>query len=274
MNEEVQSILGHLVELRSRFVRIIIGLLVCFLALVAFAQEIYAFVAQPLVDALPAGGSMIATDVIAPFFVPIKVTMMVAFLLSLPNTAYQLWAFIAPALYQHEKRLIFPLVASTILLFLIGMAFAYFFVFPVIFQFMASVTPAGVSMATDIDKYLSFILGMFLAFGLTFEVPIVVLVLNRAGIVSLAQLKSARPYVIVGSFVVAAVVTPPDVLSQTLLAVPLCLLYEFGLFMCRFVKVKPISTELAVVEAAAQNEAEAVQEKPALKDKTNQDESP
>ncbi|MBP6863469.1 MAG: twin-arginine translocase subunit TatC [Neisseriaceae bacterium] len=252
MNEEVQSILGHLVELRTRFVRIIIGLLVCFLALVAFAQEIYAFVAQPLVDALPAGGSMIATDVIAPFFVPIKVTMMVAFLLSLPNTAYQLWAFIAPALYQHEKRLMFPLVASTILLFLIGMAFAYFLVFPVIFQFMASVTPEGVSMATDIDKYLSFILGMFLAFGLTFEVPIVVLVLNRAGIVSLAQLKSARPYVIVGSFVVAAVVTPPDVLSQTLLAVPLCLLYEFGLFMCRFVKVKKAHTELTVAEAAAQ----------------------
>lgn len=271
MNEEVQSILGHLVELRTRFVRIIIGLLVCFLALVAFAQEIYAFVAQPLVDALPAGGSMIATDVIAPFFVPIKVTMMVAFLVSLPNTAYQLWAFIAPALYQHEKRLIFPLVASTIVLFLIGMAFAYFLVFPVIFQFMASVTPEGVSMATDIDKYLSFILGMFLAFGLTFEVPIIVLVLNRAGIVSLTQLKSARPYVIVGAFIVAAVVTPPDVLSQTLLAVPLCLLYEFGLFMCRFVRVKAVKTEL-VVAPHAESMSETETSTKAMTDQNKKDE--
>ena len=275
MNEEVQSILGHLVELRTRFVRIIIGLLVCFLALVAFAQEIYAFVAQPLVDALPVGGSMIATDVIAPFFVPIKVTMMVAFLASLPNTAYQLWAFIAPALYNHEKRLIFPLVASSILLFLIGMAFAYFFVFPVIFKFMASVTPEGVSMATDIDKYLSFILGMFLAFGLTFEVPIIVMVLNRAGIVTLQQLKAARPYVIVGSFVMAAVVTPPDVLSQTLLAVPLCLLYEFGLFMCRFVRVKKANTDLTVVAAAtaaAETQTETPVDTKAVADKTEKDE--
>ncbi len=201
-----------------------------------FAQELYSFVAKPLMSSLPANTSMIATDVIAPFFVPVKVTLMVAFLLSLPHTLYQVWAFIAPALYQNEKRLITPLLLSSLLLFAAGMAFAYFLVFPVIFQFLAGVTPAGVNMATDIDKYLSFVLGMFVAFGMTFEVPIVVVLLNRMGIVSRAQLQAARPYVIVGAFVVAAIVTPPDVISQILLAVPLILLYEAGLWFCRFIR--------------------------------------
>ncbi len=201
-----------------------------------FAQELYSFVAKPLMSSLPANTSMIATDVIAPFFVPVKVTLMAAFLLSLPHTLYQVWAFIAPALYQNEKRLITPLLLSSLLLFAAGMAFAYFLVFPVIFQFLAGVTPAGVNMATDIDKYLSFVLGMFVAFGMTFEVPIVVVLLNRMGIVSRAQLQAARPYVIVGAFVVAAIVTPPDVISQILLAVPLILLYEAGLWFCRFIR--------------------------------------
>lgn len=239
MSEETQQsaqpLIEHLLELRRRLMWTIGGLLLCFLALMPFAQQLYTFVAQPLMATLPAGTSMIATDVIAPFFVPVKVTLMAAFLLSLPHTLYQVWAFIAPALYQNEKRLVLPLVLSSVLLFFAGMAFAYFLVFPLIFKFLAGVTPVGVNMATDIDKYLSFILGMFVAFGATFEVPVVVVLLNRMGVVSLAQLRLARPYVIVGAFVLAAVITPPDVISQVLLAVPLIVLYEAGLWFCRFI---------------------------------------
>lgn len=240
MSEETQQtaqpLIEHLLELRRRLMWTIGGLLLCFLALMPFAQQLYTFVAQPLMATLPAGTSMIATDVIAPFFVPVKVTLMAAFLLSLPHTLYQVWAFIAPALYQNEKRLVMPLVLSSVLLFFAGMAFAYFLVFPLIFKFLAGVTPVGVNMATDIDKYLSFILGMFVAFGATFEVPVVVVLLNRMGVVSLAQLRLARPYVIVGAFVLAAVITPPDVISQVLLAVPLIVLYEAGLWFCRFIR--------------------------------------
>ena len=239
MSEETQQtaqpLIEHLLELRRRLMWTIGGLLLCFLALMPFAQQLYTFVAQPLMATLPAGTSMIATDVIAPFFVPVKVTLMAAFLLSLPHTLYQVWAFIAPALYQNEKRLVMPLVLSSVLLFFAGMAFAYFLVFPLVFKFLAGVTPVGVNMATDIDKYLSFILGMFVAFGATFEVPVVVVLLNRMGVVSLAQLRLARPYVIVGAFVLAAVITPPDVISQVLLAVPLIVLYEAGLGFCRFI---------------------------------------
>ena len=239
MSEETQQtaqpLIEHLLELRRRLMWTIGGLLLCFLALMPFAQQLYTFAAQPLMATLPAGTSMIATDVIAPFFVPVKVTLMAAFLLSLPHTLYQVWAFIAPALYQNEKRLVMPLVLSSVLLFFAGMAFAYFLVFPLVFKFLAGVTPVGVNMATDIDKYLSFILGMFVAFGATFEVPVVVVLLNRMGVVSLAQLRQARPYVIVGAFVLAAVITPPDVISQVLLAVPLIVLYEAGLWFCRFI---------------------------------------
>jgi sec-independent protein translocase protein TatC len=233
--QTAQPLIEHLLELRRRLMWTIGGLLLCFLALMPFAQQLYTFVAQPLMATLPAGTSMIATDVIAPFFVPVKVTLMAAFLLSLPHTLYQVWAFIAPALYQNEKRLVMPLVLSSVLLFFAGMAFAYFLVFPLVFKFLAGVTPVGVNMATDIDKYLSFILGMFVAFGATFEVPVVVVLLNRMGVVSLAQLRLARPYVIVGAFVLAAVITPPDVISQVLLAVPLIVLYEAGLWFCRFI---------------------------------------
>ena len=231
-----QTLVEHLIELRRRLVWTVAVLLLCFLALMPFSQQLYTFVAKPLMASLPQNTSMIATDVIAPFFVPVKVTLMAAFLLSLPNTLYQVWAFIAPALYQNEKRLVTPLVLSSVILFFIGMAFAYYLVFPVIFKFLAGVTPVGVNMATDIDKYLSFILGMFVAFGATFEVPVVVVLLNRMGILSLTQLKMARPYVIVGAFVVAAVITPPDVISQVMLAVPLIILYEAGLWLCRFVR--------------------------------------
>ena len=236
-----QTLVEHLIELRRRLVWTVAVLLLCFLALMPFSQQLYTFVAKPLMASLPQNTSMIATDVIAPFFVPVKVTLMTAFLLSLPHTLYQIWAFVAPGLYKHEKRLVFPLVFSSLVLFVCGMAFAYFFVFPIVFQFLAKVTPVGVSMATDIDKYLSFVLGMFVAFGATFEVPIVVILLHRMGVASLEQLKKARPYVIVGAFVVAAVITPPDVLSQTLMAIPLILLYEAGLLFAPL--FNPVQTQ-------------------------------
>lgn len=229
-----QPLIAHLIELRTRLIRALLGIILVFLGLFHWAGDIYRLLALPMMEVLPAGAQMIATDVTTPFFVPMKVTMMVAFLVSLPHSLYQAWAFVAPGLYQHEKRLALPLIVSSFVLFLVGMAFAYFLVFPVVFGFMSSVTPDGVSMMTDIDKYLSFVLGMFLAFGITFEVPVVVIVLSKLGIVSLEQLKQARPYVIVGAFVIAAIVTPPDVLSQIMLAVPLWLLYEFGIVMARW----------------------------------------
>lgn len=231
--QTAQPLMEHLLELRRRIIRMILGFGLCLLAAVPFAQELYTLAAKPLMSALPAHTSMIATDVVAPFFVPIKVAMMAAFLASLPNTLYQLWAFVAPALYRNEKRLVLPLVLSSLLLFLAGMAFCYFLVFPMMFKIFADMTPLGVNMATDIDKYLSFILGMFVAFGLTFEIPVAVVLLNRMGVITLAQLSAARPYVVVVAFVIAAVVTPPDILSQILLAVPMILLYEAGILVCR-----------------------------------------
>ena len=226
-----QPLLAHLIELRNRLVRIAGVLLVVLLCLVPWAGDVYHLFAKPLMDVLPQNSSMIATEVTAPFFVPLKVTMRVAFLITLPHTLYQIWAFVAPGLYNHEKKLIVPLIVTSVALFMLGMAFAYFAVFPVVFGFMSAVTPEGVSMMTDIDKYLSFVLGMFVAFGVTFEVPIVVIVLHRMGVVSLAQLREGRPYVIVAAFVIAAVVTPPDVLSQIMMALPLWLLYEAGILM-------------------------------------------
>ena len=230
-----QPLLAHLIELRTRLVRALIGLGLMFLGLFHWSGDIYHLLAKPLMQVLPSGAHMIATDVTTPFFVPMKVTMMVAFVLALPNTLYQIWAFVAPGLYAHEKRLIVPLIISSVLLFITGMAFAYFLVFPVVFGFMSSVTPEGVSMMTDIDNYLSFVLGMFIAFGITFEVPVVVVLLVRFGIVDIAKLKEARPYVIVGAFIVAAVVTPPDVLSQVMLAVPLWLLFELGVVVAGWI---------------------------------------
>lgn len=230
-----QPLLAHLIELRNRLVRIAVVLLVVLLAMVPWASDVYHLFAKPLMDVLPQNSSMIATEVTAPFFVPLKVTMLVAFMLTLPHTLYQLWAFVAPGLYNHEKKLIVPLIVSSVVLFITGMAFAYFAVFPVVFGFMSAHTPDGVAMMTDIDKYLSFALGMFVAFGVTFEVPVIVVVLNRMGVVKLAQLREGRPYVIVGAFVVAAVVTPPDILSQVMMAIPLCLLYEIGIVMARLV---------------------------------------
>ena len=246
-----ETFLSHLVELRTRLMRAMIAVIVILLVLFPWAKDIYALLAAPLLKALPAGATMIATDVTGTFLVPLKVTLMAAFLLALPYVLWQAWAFVAPGLYQHEKRLAMPVIVSSFVFFLVGMSFAYFFVFPIAFGFFAGYTPAGVTMMTDIDKYLSFVLTMFIAFGVTFEVPVVVIVLVRLNLVTLAKLRAIRSYVIVGAFVVGAIFTPPDVVSQLLLAVPLWLLYELGILLARFVVPVPAADAATPGEAPA-----------------------
>lgn len=242
-----ESFISHLIELRNRIMRAGIAVIVIFVGLVYWAPDIFRLLARPLLQNLPAGGKMIVTDITGSFFVPMKVTMMVAFVIALPVVLYQLWAFVAPGLYQHEKKLVVPLVGSSYFLFLCGMAFAYFVVFPTIFRVMAHYNaPLGAEMNTDIDKYLGFVLTMFLAFGVTFEVPIVVVLLVRMGFVELKKLKEIRPYVVVGAFVVSAIVTPPDVVSQLILALPLIILYEVGLIAARFFVPAKDTTTLPV----------------------------
>jgi len=235
-----ETFISHLVELRDRLVRALVGVLVVFLLLVNWARDIYTLLAAPMLASMPQGGQMIATDVVGAFFVPMKVTMMVAFLLALPWVLYQAWAFVAPGLYNHERKLVLPLIAASVLLFFVGMAFAYFIVFPTVFGFINAFAPEGVAIMTDIDKYLSFVMSTFLAFGITFEVPVIVIVLVKVGIVNVEKLREIRPYVIVGAFVVGAIFTPPDVISQLLLAIPLWLLYETGIILAAMlVKPKP-----------------------------------
>ena len=230
-----EGFLQHLIELRDRLIRALLAVLIIFICVFPFAKELYALLAQPLIAALPAGGQMIATDVVGVFLVPMKVALLVAFLIALPYVLFQVWAFVAPGLYSHEKKLVLPLVAASVLLFFLGMSFAYFLVFPTVFKFMSSVAPEGVAWMTDIEKYLSFAMTTFIAFGVTFEVPVLVIVLVRVGMVSVEKLKEIRPYVIVGAFVIGAIFTPPDVISQVMLAVPMWLLYEVGILMARLI---------------------------------------
>lgn len=225
------TFLSHLIELRDRLLRIVVGVIVTFLCLFPFANKIYTLLAEPMLAKLPAGGQMIATAVTTPFFVPMKVAMLAAVVISMPHTLYQLWAFIAPGLYQHEKRFAAPMVILGTLLFLSGMAFAYFLVFPVVFGFITATAPEGVAVMTDIGNYLDFVMTLFLAFGIAFEVPVAVVLLVKLGMVSVATLKEIRAYVIVGAFVIGAIFTPPDVVSQIMLAVPLWLLYEAGILV-------------------------------------------
>ena len=229
------TFISHLIELRTRLLHSFLALLVVFLCLFPWAADLYSLLAQPLLAKLPKGGQMIATDVTTPFFVPLKVTLMVAFLVALPYILYQVWRFVSPGLYEHEKRLVLPLIASSTILFYCGMAFAYFAVFPVVFGFITASAPQGVAVMTDIDKYLSFALTMFAAFGVTFEVPVAVVVLVRMGVVTTTKLREIRPYVIVGAFVIGAIFTPPDVVSQFMLAIPLWLLYEAGIVVAGWV---------------------------------------
>ncbi|GAB7563695.1 twin-arginine translocase subunit TatC [Methylobacillus methanolivorans] len=238
MNNPSDTFVSHLIELRDRLLRIIIGIVLITMVLFPFANDIYHFLAQPLLQSLPVGGRMIATDVTTPFFVPMKVVLLAAFMISLPHTLYQIWAFVAPGLYTHERRLIGPLVFASTLLFLFGMAFAYLLVFPVVFGFITHTAPEGVAVMTDIGKYLDFAITLFIAFGLAFEVPVAVVLLVSAGIVSVASLREARSYVIVGAFVLGAIFTPPDVISQVMLAVPLWLLYEVGILVAGLIQKK------------------------------------
>jgi sec-independent protein translocase protein TatC len=239
MNDQ-ESFISHLIELRQRLIRAVGSVLALFVVLFIWPGSgyIYDVLAAPLMSALPEGAKMIATGVITPFMVPVKVTALAAFLVALPYVLYQAWAFVAPGLYEHEKRLALPLVVASTVLFLAGIAFCYFFVFQKVFAFIHTFAPKSITPAPDIEAYFSFVITMFLAFGVTFEIPIAVIVLVRMGVVSVEQLKNARPYVIVGAFVVAAVVTPPDVLSQFMLAVPMCLLYEAGVFFARFITAR------------------------------------
>lgn len=231
-----ESFISHLIELRKRLMYAGIALLLVFICLFPWASDLYALLAEPLLAKLPKGGQMIATDVTTPFFVPLKVALMASFLIALPYILYQVWRFVAPGLYEHEKRMIVPLIFASTVLFFCGMSFAYFVVFPVVFGFITAAAPIGVAVMTDIDKYLSFVLSMFMAFGITFQVPVAVVLLVRMGVVSVAKLREIRPYIIVGAFVIGAIFTPPDVVSQLMLALPLWLLYEAGIVVASWTR--------------------------------------
>ncbi|HDZ9155888.1 twin-arginine translocase subunit TatC [Vibrio cholerae] len=232
--EQTQPLISHLLELRNRLLTAVAAVVVIFIGLIYFSNEIYEFVSKPLVERLPAGATMIATDVASPFFTPLKLTLIAAVFLAVPFILYQVWAFVAPGLYKHERRLIFPLLVSSSLLFYCGVAFAYFVVFPLVFGFFTAISLGGVEFATDIASYLDFVLALFLAFGIAFEVPVAIILLCWTGATTPKSLSEKRPYIIVGAFVVGMLLTPPDMISQTLLAIPMCLLFEVGLFFARF----------------------------------------
>lgn len=229
-----QPFISHLIELRDRLMRAVLVVLAIFLSLFYFANDIYALLAEPLLSHLPEGGSMIATEVASPFLTPLKLTLVASIFIAIPYLLYQMWAFIAPGLYVHERRMIVPLLLSSTLLFYAGMAFAYFVVFPLVFGFFTSAAPQGVAVMTDINKYLDFVLTLFFAFGIAFEVPIATILLVWMGVVTPEDLTAKRPYIIVGAFVVGMLLTPPDVFSQTLLALPMWVLFEIGVFFARY----------------------------------------
>ena len=231
--DDKQPLVSHLIELRSRLLRALVAVLVIFLGLIYFANDIYAFVAQPLQDILPEGSTMIATEVASPFLTPFKLTIVLSIFLAMPFILHQAWAFIAPGMYAHEKRLAIPILGSSIVLFYCGMAFAYYVVFPLVFGFFTTIGPDGVSIMTDINKYLDFVLKLFFAFGIAFEIPIATFLLVASGVVSIPSLVAKRPYIIVGCFIFGMLLTPPDVISQTLLAFPMWILFEVGILLAR-----------------------------------------
>ncbi|WP_217875299.1 twin-arginine translocase subunit TatC [Pseudoalteromonas shioyasakiensis] len=240
MTEQAHTgFVGHLIELRNRLMKALLSILLIFIALVYFANDIYSFVAAPLVANLPSTATMIATDVTAPFFAPFKLTLFVALFAAIPMILHQVWSFIAPGLYQHEKRMLMPILASSILLFYGGIAFCYFVVLPIILGFFTSAGPDMMTLAPDISSYLSFALKLFFAFGIAFEIPVAIMLLCWSGATTTKSLKEKRPYIVVGVFVVAMFLTPPDVLSQTLLALPMLLLFELGLILAAFYTAKP-----------------------------------
>jgi len=248
MEDSQETFLSHLIELRDRLIRCLVAVGIAFIPAFIYSGQLYDLLARPVMEALPQGSHMIATGVITPFLIPMKIAMMAALLLALPFVLYQAWAFVAPGLYAHEKKLVLPLVVSSTVLFFCGMLFCYYIVFGRVFAFIARFAPKSISVAPDIEAYFNFVLGMFLAFGIAFEVPVVVVVLVMTGLVSSQQLREWRGYVIVAIFIVAAVVTPPDVVSQISLAIPMCLLYEAGIFFGRIVE-KRRKSEAAVSHA-------------------------
>lgn len=229
-------LVAHLTELRDRLLRALLSVLVVFICLFPFANEIYAFVSEPLRELLPPGASMIATEVASPFLTPFKLTLVAAIFIAIPHILYQIWSFVAPGMYRHEKRFAVPLLVSSIALFYLGASFAYFVVFPLIFAFFTSVGPEGITIMTDINSYLNFVLKLFFAFGIAFEIPIVAILMIWAGITTADNLAKKRPYIIVGCFVFGMLLTPPDIISQSLLAIPMWVLFEFGVFFGRFLE--------------------------------------
>jgi sec-independent protein translocase protein TatC len=243
--EEGQSFISHLVELRARLLKAVASVLVIFLALLPFANKLYHFIAEPLIERMPKDAKMIAIEVASPFFTPVKLAFFVAIFFAMPVLLYQAWRFVAPGLYRHEKKLAMPLLVSSVVLFYIGCAFAYYLVLPAVFGFLLGVTPQGVSMMTDIGHYLDFVITLFLAFGVCFEIPVAVVIIALLGWITPAQLSKHRPYAILGAFIIAAVVAPPDVLSMLMLAIPMCLLYELGVIATR-VLVNPEQVDARV----------------------------
>lgn len=232
--KQTHTLFDHLLELRTRLLHAVLGVLVVFCSMIYFAQDIYQYVAQPLLEVMPDGTQMIATDVASPFFTPFKLTIVLAVFIAMPYILFQLWSFIAPGLYKNEKRLIAPLMFGSTLLFYSGIAFAYYIVFPVAFAFFSSVAPDGVTIATDISSYLDFVLKLFFAFGAAFEIPIAIILMCWTGVTSPTSLRAKRPYIVVGAFVVGMLLTPPDIISQTMLAVPMLILFEVGVIVASF----------------------------------------
>jgi len=241
--EPEQPLIDHLIELRNRLIRVLIAVTVIFLLLFPFANDLYSILAKPLLHYLPEGSTMIATEVASPFLAPFKFTLVLAFFIGIPFVLYQVWAFIAPGLYQKERRIALPLVISSTLLFYAGIAFAYYVVFPLVFKFLVGIAPQGVTVMTDISKYLDFVLKMFFAFGVAFEVPVATILIVLAGIISTEDLVKKRPYIIVAAFVVGMLLTPPDVISQTLLAVPMWMLFELGIFFAKRMETQDAAAE-------------------------------
>lgn len=238
-----ESLVSHLIELRDRLIKVVLGIVIVLLCLFPFANQLYSFLAEPLLKHLPEHSTMVAIDVASPFLTPFKLVMLLAVVITIPWILYQVWAFVAPGLYKHERKWVLPLLASSSILFYVGMTFAYFVVFPLVFGFFTATTPEGVSVMTDISRYLDFVSKMFIAFGAAFEVPVLTFVLVMTGVTTVEALAKARSYVIVMAFVVGMLLTPPDVISQVLLAVPVWLLFELGLLMAKFIKARPVADE-------------------------------
>lgn len=253
-DQQEQTLMDHLIELRDRLLHMVLAILIVFVALFAFSEDIFTIAAEPLLNLMPEGTSMIATGVTSPFLVPFKLVLLLSVLVTIPYLLHQIWAFIAPGLYHHEKRMATPLLISSVILFYCGIAFAYFVIFPILFGFFIGIAPEGVAVMTDIGQYLDFIIAIFLAFGIAFEVPVATFLLIAAGVTSVDKLASKRPYIIIGAFVVGMLLTPPDVISQSLLAIPIWLLFELGLIASRiFLKEKEESVimendEFSIVE--------------------------